>query len=458
MKRRSIRFGALVAAGALVLAACGGDSDDATDAPETTVPAVDETEDTTEDTTEETTEVVSDAWVVDIDDCVDPALATAPIEGTVRIASAMPLTGGVAAAAFAPVKDGFEAFIKYANENDLLPGYTIEVSVADDQYDAQLTPGAVTTEIDAGADLFAGIIGTPNNAVVQDTLNDNCIPQLNALTGSPQWGDVANYPWTTGFLPRYDAEAAIYAQHIADTLGDGATVGLFTVSNEFGEVYAEAFREAAEEFGLDIVVEQTIEATDSNPPTSQITTIAAAKPDAIMAVPLGAGCIGFLTEVANTKAQNADWDPPVYLTNTCAADLILGAAGPAADGLLTTGYIADILDPGQQTAAITAYREYMAANGLAEIETTGAAGWTTAEATVAILIQAAQSPEGLTRQSIIEAARDFEYVPSLGRPGLVFKSKGANDPFLIESMAIIQYDANDRIFVDVSELITQYES
>lgn len=463
---RRKKITAAVAVSMLVLAACGGDDEAAdttsapavTEAPADTEAPVDTEAPADTEAPVETEAPEPEGWAVNTDDCVDPDAANAPIEGTLKIGSAMPLTGGVAAAAFAPVKAGFEAYIQYANEKGLVPGLTLEVSIADDQYNPELTPGAVTSEIDAGAHIFAGIIGTGNNAAVQETLNNECIPQLNALTGSPQWGDPENYPWTTGLLPRYDAEAAIYAKHIADNFGEGATVGLFTVNNEFGAVYAEAFVEAAEANGLEIVSEQTIEATDSNPPTSQVTTIAGEQPDAIMAIPLGAGCIGFLTEVANAKAQNAGWTPATYLTNTCASSLILGAAGPAADGLLTTGYLLDILDPANQTPAVVEYREFMKALGNEAIETTAAAGWLTGEVTVEIIRRAAESAEGLTRASIINAARSFEYSPTLGRVGLVMKSMGAEDPFLVESLTVIQYNATTALFTDQGELITEFES
>jgi ABC-type branched-subunit amino acid transport system substrate-binding protein len=371
----------------------------------------------------------------------------------------MPLTGGVAAAAFAPVKDGFEAYIQFANENNLLDGYSIEVAIEDDQYNPELTPGAVNTQIDAGAHVFSGIIGSPNNAAVRDLLNDECIPQLNALTGSPAWGEVADYPWTTGLLVPYTVESRVYAAQIAKDFPDGATVSLFYVNNEFGQIYAEAFKDVADEFGLEILGEQTIEATDSNPPTSQVTTIASEGADVVVAVPLGAGCISFLTEMANAKAQNADWTPATYVTNTCASSLILGAAGAAADGLITSGNLVDITDPANaEIPAVAEYIAYMEGLGKGDIVATAGAGWTTGEITVAILAQAAASPEGLTRASVINAARNFEYTPSLAREGVVFKMNGEEDPFLAESLTVITYDADTATFADLGELITEFES
>ncbi len=466
IRRRPARLLALVAVGAMFVAACGSDSkqSDATTAPGASTPAATTPVDTTPgattpaDTTP-ATDPAAAGWAVNTDDCIDPAAADAPIEGTVKIGSAMPLTGGVAAAAFAPVKDGFDAYIKYANEKGLLGDTKIELTIEDDQYSKDLTPGAVSKQIEAGVNLFAGIIGSPNNAAVRDVLNDECIPQLNALTGSPAWGEVADYPWTTGILVPYNVESRVYAAQLAQDFPEGATVGLFYVNNEFGQVYADAFKELAAEYNLTIVDEQTIEATDANPPTSQVTSLASKAPDVIMAVPLGAGCISFLGEVAAKKAENTGWTPATYITNTCASSLILGAAGPAADGLFTSSNLVDVTDP--VNAALPAVKEYidfMTAQGKADIVATATAGWQTGEVTVAILKQAMDSPAGLTRASIINAARNFTYTPSLVRDGVVGTNNGEADPFTFESLQVLQYNATDATFTSVGSLITEFET
>src|SRR6187402_1723141 len=141
-----------------------------------------------------TTASPSGGWTVDTSNCSDPDRANAPIEGTINIGSAMPLSGGAAAAAFEPAARGLEAYINYANENDLVPGYELALTIGDDQYDPALTPGEVNGLIDDGVHLFAGIIGTQNNLAVRDTLNEECIPQLNVLAGDPRFGEVADYP------------------------------------------------------------------------------------------------------------------------------------------------------------------------------------------------------------------------------------------------------------------------
>lgn len=468
--KRTRGLAAVIAASALLIAACSDDkTTDSSTAPSTGGTAAVETTVATGETTVETvadttpvTEPAAEGWTVDTDNCVDPDAANAPIEGTVKIGSAMPLTGGSASAAFAPVKDGFEAYIKYANEQGLLGDVTIEVSIEDDQYNAELTPGAVAKLLDAGVNLFSSIVGSPQNLAVRDTLNDNCVPQLAALTGSPAWGEVADYPWTTGALVSYAVESAVYAAQIAELYPEGAKVALFHVNNEFGEYYVDAFKDLADEFGIEIVGEETIESTDSNPPTAQITNIAALKPDVIMAVPLGAQCISFLGEVANAKAANPGWTPATFLTNTCALPLILGASGQAANGLYTSSNLIDVADPANaDIPQIAEYLAYMDGLGKKEIASTANVGWTAAEVTVAILIQAQASPEGLTQASIINAARNFNFTPSLVVPGVEFTMNGEDDPFLAQSLIVRQYAVaadGSGTFTDIGELITQFES
>ncbi len=465
MKQSKRSVFALIAAGAMLVAACGDDeeSSDTTTAETTAETTGDTTGDTTGETTPgETTpatDPAADEWAVDTSMCVDPHLADAPIEGTLKIGSVFPLTGGVAASAFSPIATGLKAYIDYANEKGLLGDLSLEIEVADDQYNAELTPGAVDTLIESDVDMFTAIVGTPDNLAVRDTLNDNCYPQLLALTGSPDWAEPVDYPWTTGALASYTVESKIYAGNIAEQFPDGATVALFHVNNEFGQVYVDAFEDMADDYGIEIVTDQTVEAIDQTPPTSQLTNIAAEAPDVIMAVPLGAQCISFLTELANAKAVNAGWDPKVYITSTCALGLILDVAGAAADGLYTSANFYDFGDPAnQQMPQVAEYLDFMDARGESDVVISAAAGWLVGELTVAIIDQAMNSPEGLTRASIINAARNFEFVSEYALPGVVYRMNGEADAYMSESLVVRQWHADTKTFTDIGELITEYET
>lgn len=453
MARKSMRLLAALTCSALIVAACGDDKkSDSTDATTGT------TGESTETTAAPETTAADAAWAVNTDDCIDPAAANAPITGEIKVGSVMPLTGDTSAdEAFKPVKDGWLAYMDYANEQGLLGDVKIVASIEDDQYAPEQTPGAVSKQIDAGVQVFSGIIGSPNNLAVRDTLNEECIPQLANLTGLPAWGtDVAEYPWTTGQLVPYTIESRIYMKSLQD---QGVTkVGLFYVNTDFGLSYADTIKAEAAGYGLEVVAEETVDPTSSDV-TGQITNLAQAAPEAIIAVPLGAGCISFLGALAAKKAETAGWTPLTYVTNTCASALILGIAGDAANGIYSSNNLLDVNDPqNADKAPVAAYLAYMESKGLTEFVTTATAGWNAAEVTVAILQQAQASPEGLTRASIINAARNFEYAPSLARIGVRYKTDGEADGFPAQSLQVLQYDSATQLWTEIGDLIIDYES
>jgi branched-chain amino acid transport system substrate-binding protein len=446
-RTRRFRLLGIFAALALVLAACGDDDDDNG----TTTGA----EDTGGNGNGE-----EGAWAVSTDDCPDESVDE-PIEDTIRIGTTMPLSGGVAAVAFAPVAAGLEAYVEYANENDIVEGYELELFIEDDQFNESLTPAAVERLLDSeDVHLFAGMIGTANNQAVRDLLNEECYPQLLANTGAPIWGEVADYPWTTGGLPPYNAETAVYVRDMEEEFPDGATAAVFHIALEFGESYAETFEELAPEAGFEIVSTQTVEGGDESPPTSQVTAIANAQPDIILAVPLGAQCPALLSELANAKAANPGWEPLVYMTATCASTLILAVAGDAADEMITSAWTVDANDEAfQDIEEVATFMEEI--DSITDAHqgdySTASVGWTNGEITAEILNQAAQSPDGLTRASIINAARNFEYTAQLHREGITLQMDGEQDPYMLESMQVVQYDADTGTLEERGPVITDFE-
>ena len=270
---------------------------------------------------------------------------------------------------------------------------------------------------------------------------------------------MADYPWTTGLLTPYNLESQGYVESIQENFPD-SSVALFYVNNEFGNVYMDAFRTAADDAGLEIVAEQQIENGDEAAPQAQMSALAEAAPDVIMATPLGAQCITFLSELANAKAANAGWEPTVYITNTCASPLILSIAGDAADGIYTSASMGliDVADPANaEVEGVAAYLAEMERQDLTDIVTTGAAGWNAAEVTVAVLIAASESAAGLTQASIINAARNLNFHPTLLRDGMEYIMNGEDDAFYSEDIQVVSYDAAAAHFVDVGEVYS-YET
>src|SRR5262249_40874357 len=108
---------------------------------------------------------------------------------------------------------------------------------------------------------------------------------------------------------------------------------------------------------------------------------------------------------------------------------------------------------------VKAFRDAMDASGqdFGGDYATAAAGWTVGEVTLAALKEAAASPDGLTRASIMNAVRNFDYHASLGRDGVTLKASGTDDPYLLESLQVVQYDADTKTYTDVGPLITSFE-
>jgi len=399
------------------------------------------------------------AFKVDTSSC--PADATTKLDGPIKIGTTMPLSGGPAAAAFAPVAAGLKAFIANANAKNLVPGHQLELTIEDDQFNPTLTTPAVGKLLDqTGVNLLTGMIGTANGLAVRDTLNSECVPQLFNNSGDPRWGQAEKFPWSTGILTPYNTETSMYVEDIKTKFPSGPTAAVFNVNSDFGQDYKDQFEKLAGDAKISIVDTQTIEGTDSAPPTSQVTSIASKKPDVILAVPLGAQCPAFLKEVANAKATTPGWNPRIYLTATCASTLLLGLAGEAANGIITSVTGIDVADPkNASNPAVVDYKAVMAANAFpADGDlATAAAGWTVGEFTVEVLKQAAASPDGLTRASIIDAARNFSFQPTLARQGITFKTNGTTDPYVNEVSQIVQYDAATKTYTDQGPLVTKFE-
>ena len=400
------------------------------------------------------------AYKVDTSNC--PSDVNDKITGTVKIGSTMPLSGGAAAAAFAPVAAGFKAYIAEANAKNLVPGVKLELTIEDDQFNPTLTTPAVEKLRDqTGVNLISGMIGTANGLAVRDSLNRDCIPQLFNNSGDPRWGDVKNLPWSSGLLAPYNTETAIYVEDMKSNFPSGAKVAVFNVNSDFGQDYKDAFQKLAPDAKMQIVDTQTIEGEDSNPPTSQVTSIASKKPDIILAVPLGAQCISFLKEIANAKATTPGWNPRIYLTATCASPFILGIAGAPADGVLTVTTGIDVADPkNANDPNVVAFKDAMTRNGFAADGDfpTASAGWAVGEITVEALKQAAASPDGLTRASILNAARNLTFHPSLARAGVTLKTSGEEDPYINEVQQVVTYHFPAKTFTEVGPLVTKFES
>ena len=55
------------------------------------------------------------------------------------------------------------------------------------------------------------------------------------------------------------------------------------------------------------------------------------------------------------------------------------------------------------------------------------------------------------------AARNLDHHFLLAREGVNFTTSGADDPYGLESMQVVQYDADSKTYTDVGDLVTKFE-
>jgi ABC-type branched-subunit amino acid transport system substrate-binding protein len=250
-------------------------------------------------------------------------------------------------------------------------------------------------------------------------------------------------------------ESRLWAEHVAAEIGDGATVGLFYVNNEFGQAYVSAFSEVAAENGIEIVAEETIDVADSGAPSGQMTNLVEADPDAILSVPLGAQCIAFMTELGNAKAATPDFAPEVYLTATCANPLFFNATqNGGGDGVFTSSNAKYVDDPAYaDDEGVQTFLEAMAtyAPDTNAADQTALAGWLSMELAVYVAQQAFENGD-YSRAGIMNEARNIDFTPGLVLDGIVGQMN-AEDAFFSEGTQLVQWSNDTKGFAPVGDVV-----
>ena len=214
---RSRALVALLAVLALIAAACGGGREDSS--------SDEENEAAAESTGDEAAEYLH------VDDC-EGDFTQGVTDDTIKIGSSFPQSGTFAA--FAQISTGYQAYFDYVNEElGGIDGRQIEFIALDDGYE----PGRTATNAqrlvqDEGVFALFNVIGTANNLAIWDNLEEECVPNLFAGTGAPQWGD-PEHAWTIGSFPSYSLEAVMYARYLEEN-DPTAEVALLTQNDDFG--------------------------------------------------------------------------------------------------------------------------------------------------------------------------------------------------------------------------------
>ncbi len=389
---------------------------------------------------------------IDTSNCVsDP---TAEIQGNeLKLVNSSPSSGG--AAAFAAITTGWKTMFDKVNKAGGVDiggkKFTISVNEKDDQYNAAQTSANIDELIGTdGENGFATfqVVGTANNLAIRDNLNELCVPDLLAATGSPAWGN-ENFPWLIGAtnVP-YSLEAKAFADMLGDMKPD-AKVAILQQDDDFGRAYTDTFQDITKDTDITVTKVEKY-ASGTNDVTAQITSLAATGADALFIGGTLLACPAALNQVA---ANN--WKPLIWVSSTCVSKTLMGAAQDKADGVYSFTNLMDVLDPTwDDNDRMMQYRDDVAAfdpsadtdNGLI------AYGYTQA----AVLVEALKGADKPTRLAVMEAMHNIDGIKDVGvlLPGVTLHTE-SGDNYLAESYNLIKYkyDPADAHFVLEGDVI-----
>ena len=179
---------------------------------------------------------------------------------SIMLGGTAPLTGP--AAAYVSVSRGAKAYFDSVNAKGGVAKRKIEYKIVDDAYNPAQTVQAVRQLVEQDR-VFAvfNTLGTEVNLSVREYLNGSKIPQLFAASGATTFGrDAAQYPWTIGFQPSYQAEGWVLGQYLARTRKQGKVAVLFQ-NDDYGKDLLGGLKRGLQRSGVRVIAAEPYEVT-----------------------------------------------------------------------------------------------------------------------------------------------------------------------------------------------------
>jgi ABC-type branched-subunit amino acid transport system substrate-binding protein len=188
-------------------------------------------------------------------------------------------------------------------------------------------------------DVLFSPLGAPTNAAIMKYMNLKKVPQLFIASGATKFGDYKNFPYTMGFMPCYQIEGRIFAQHLLSTQPD-AKVGILYQNDDFGRDVLKGFKDGLGAKASMIVAELSYETAD---PTidSQIVRCKTAGANVFMSMTTPKFAAQGIKKIAELG-----WQPTHYIgNNASSAGATLKAAGfDISKGIISSAYMKDPFD------------------------------------------------------------------------------------------------------------------
>jgi len=378
--------------------------------------------------------------------------ASAPgvTKDSIKLGTTFPLSGP--ASAYSTISRASQAYFRMVNDKGGVNGRKIEYVIRDDGYDpARAVQNARRLITQDKVFALFNPLGTPVNLAIWDYVNQQKVPQLFVATGATDWGeDTEKHPYTIGWQPHYQVEAAAFADYVKKNKPD-AKVAVIYQNDDFGKDLLEGFEKGIEGSKVKIVARESYEVTDPTV-SPQVVKLARSGADTLLTIATPKPAAQTIGTVAKT-----DWKPLHILGNVAASkSLVFKPVGlKAAKGIISNTYLKNPEGPEwANDAGMKEYREQLKkyAPRLNPDEPFNVYGWSVAETLVKTLEKAG---DDLTRESVMEAARNLDVELSLALPGIKVKTSDA-DGYPIESVQIERFDGEN--WKNVGEVFTEAET
>ena len=375
---------------------------------------------------------------------------------SVKIGGTFPLTGP--ASSYAPIPRGMTAYFSYLNarkgsdKKRGIGGRQVVFTYLDDGYNPVQTVQQTRKLVEENK-VFAlvGGLGTDQQTAVRNYTNEKKVPQIYVSTGATTWGvDQKKHPWTVGWQPDYQAEAAIYGRHIVAN-EPNAKIAILYQNDDYGRDYIAGLEAGLRAKKSQIVASRGFQITDPAV-TSQLLDLRRSGANTLMI---------FATppKTVQTYATlpRIGWKPEnIYLNSVSATDFFMTTAVRSAGAATVNGSISIeyLKDPANSQwdndAGMKLYRQIMSkylpeANAKDGLYLYGMAKAYTFEQA---LRKAGKNP---TRASLMKSVLNYnEKTNPFALPGVVTKT-GGSDAFPISQMRMIRF--NDGSWRAIGQLV-----
>ena len=256
----------------------------------------------------------------------------------IKIGNIMPYSGP--ASAYGVIGQAEVAYFNKVNEEGGINGRKVTFITYDDSYSppAAVEQARRLVESDKVLLIFNSL-GTPSNSAIQRYLNHEKVPQLFVASGATKWNDPKHFPWTMGFQPNYQTEAAIYAKYILQNKPD-AKIAVLYQNDDYGKDYLKGLTDGLGVKATQIVAKESYDVTE---PTidSHIVKLKSSGADTIFTI-----ATPKFAAQSIKKIGELGWKPLHFLNNVSASvgSVIKPAGIENAQGIISASYGMDPTD------------------------------------------------------------------------------------------------------------------